>query len=277
MPALVAKVGSGLGKYEDYFGVTAWTGNGTTFKLETVSAKKTPRALKVATATDENDNFVGQAKYGTDTIYEVENSYDLVAGTLKLNDGGVLNAASNAMKTNGTPANTLCFLGPVAAGAEGVAPVYGCVIESVEWSTGNGQWPRLTVRGIMKTTAAISLLVTNSYQFSAMDWDLTGTKTAQAPWLTIGAGAKITGSSYGITGRLEYHEETGVVLAIALTGATHKATVDGVEITAAPAFTAVSPFAAGDIIQSPGRDVNATSFATASAEAQLDLGADTAS
>jgi hypothetical protein len=220
---------------------------------------------------------VGQAKYGTDTILEVENSYDLVAGTLKLNDGGVLNAATNAMKTNGTPANTLCFLGPVAAGAEGIAPVYGCVIESVEWRTGNGQWPRLTVRGIMKTTAAISLLVTNSYQFSAMDWDLNGTKTAQAPWLTIGAGAKITGSSYGITGRLEYHEETGAVLAIALTGATHKATVDGVEITAAPAFTAVSPFAAGDIIQSPGRDVAATAFATASAEAQFDLGADTAS
>jgi hypothetical protein len=276
MPALVAKVGYGLGKYEDYFGVTAWTGNGTTFKLETVSAKKTPRALKVATATDENDNFVGQTKYGTATIFEVENSYDLVAGTLALNTGGVLNAATNAMKTNGTPANTLSFLGPVAAGAEGVAPVYACVIESVEWRTGNGQWPKLTVRGIFNV-AGIAALVTNSYQFSSMAWALTGTKTAQAPWLTIAAGAKITGSSYGITGRLEYHEETGAVLAIALTGATHKATVDGVEITAAPAFTAVAPFAAGDIIQSPGRDVAATAYATASAEAQLDLGADTAS
>lgn len=276
MPALTATVGYGLGQYEDYFGVTAWTGNGTTFKLNTVSARKTPRALKVATATDENDNYVGQKKYGTNTIMEVENSYDLVYGTLALNDGGVLNAATNAMKTNGTPANTLCFLGPVAAGGTGIPPVYAAVIESVEWRTSNGQWPRLTIRGIMNV-AGIASLMTNSYQYSSMDWDLTGTKTAQSPWLTVNAGAKITGSSYSITGRLEYHEETGAVLAIAITGATHKVTVDGVEITTAPAFTAVSPFAAGDIIQSPGRDVTAISYATASAEAQLDLGNDTAS
>lgn len=273
MPALTATVGYGVAAYNDYFGVSAWTGNGTTYKLNLVSAKSTPRGKQVATATDENDNIIGQTKWGTDTIFEAECSYDLVAGTLTLNPSGVLNAAGNAMKTD---AGTIQFLGPVAAGATGIAPVYAALIESCEWRTGNGQWPRLTVRGIYDT-AGIASLTTNSYQFSAGDWDLTGTKTAQAPWLTLAAGAKLTGSSYSHSGSIVYHDETGAVLAIAITGSSHKYTAEAVEVTVAPTFTAVSPLAAGDIIQKPGRDATATSYATASAEAQLDLGADTAS
>jgi hypothetical protein len=276
MPALTATLGYGVGQYEDYFGITALTGNGSTYQLKLIKSTKTPRAKQVALAQDDEGNTISQTKWGTDTIFDATCVYHLVSGTFAMNSGGTVNADGNAMKTNGTPANTLLFLGKVSAGAEGVPPVYEAMIESIDIKTSNGSWPEVTVKGVFNT-AGISSLFALTPTFSVMDFTLYGRKTAQLMGATLSAGSKATGSGYSLTGNLSYHEDTGAVLAIALTGAVHKVSGDAVEVTVAPTFTAAGLFVAGDIIQKPGRDATATTYGVASFEAQLDYGKDTAS
>jgi hypothetical protein len=244
MPALVPTVGYGVGTVDDYFGLAG-------AYLKVVSNKKTPHAKSVAKAQDENGNELAETKYGTDTIFDIETTYDLVGGTL----------VTSAVK-----------LGKYTAGAEGVAPLNVAIADGMSVKTSNGSWPQLTVKGVFSETSDISAL------FDAADGDLPtftcpaftikGAKLAQVIGVTMGATtARCTGSGLSFDGKIEWHTETGATLAGALTGAELKITGEAVEITAAATVTAATPFAAGDIIQKPGSDRKATGYATASWEA----------
>jgi len=239
MPALVATSGYGVGAAEDYFGYTVLNAG-----LKLVSSKKTPHAKSAAVAVDEKGNNIAETKYGTDTIFDIENEYDLVSGTLDTSD---------------------LVLGTVAAGSEGVAPLLAAVVSEVSGKTSNGAWPRISVKGV--TNASIAALFTDLPTFTCPALTIASTKTAQLLGATLAVGAKQTGSSFTFAGKIDYHTETGATLAAALTGAELKCSADAVEVTAAVVFTSATPFAAGDQVQKAGRDGNPTAYGTGSFEA----------
>lgn len=244
MSALTQAYGYGLGPVDDFFGLAS-------ANLKLVASKKTPHALSLAKAEDRDGNELAETKYGTDTIFDVENEYDLVKGTL--NTGTLL-------------------LGLIVAGSTGIAPLFEAILESIAVKTSNGAWPKLTVKGAMIAAASpngVSSLFTNLSTFTCPSFTVYGKKSAQLFGFTLASGAEITTGGFSFDGKIEWHTETGVTLAGALTGAEFKADADSVEITAAPAFTAVSPFAAGDVIQKPGRDAKATGYATSKVEATV--------
>jgi hypothetical protein len=240
MPALTPTLGYGVGAAEDNFGLTVLNAG-----LKLVASKKTPHAKSAAKAQDEGGNEIAETKYGTDTIFDVECSYDLISGTL---DTATL------------------ALGLIAAGAEGVAPLYAVVVSNISGKTSNGAWPQITVKGAMNA-AGIATLFTDLPTFTCPSFTLTAKKTAQLLGFTLATGAKQTGTGFSFDGSLTWHTETGTTLAGALTGAELKATAEAVEVTAAVVFTAVSPFASSDQVQKAGRDAKPTAYGTGSAEA----------
>ena len=244
--ALTPAYGYGLGPVDDFFGLAA-------SNLKLVKSTKTPHAKSVAKAPDEHGNEVAETKYGTDTIFDVSNEYDLISGTF----------ATSGLK-----------LGKYAEGGTGVAPLYESIADGVDVKTGNGQWPKITVKGVTILAAAPA---GGSALFNSADGDLptftcpsitlNGSKSAQPIFFTLASGAKLTGSGFSFDGKLDWHTETGQTLAGALTGAEMKVDGDAVEISAAPAFTAATPLVAGDVVQKPGRDASPTGYATAKMEA----------
>ena len=240
--ALTADYGFGVTGYDDFFGIASST-------LKLITSKKTPHALSVAKAQDEDGNEIAETKYGTDTIFDVECTYDLVSGTLDT--------------------DTL-VLGKYAEGATGVAPLYESVCNGIAVKTSNGAWPSITLKGTMKMAAApagVSALFADLRTWTCPTFTIAGKRKAQLIGLTLSTDSEPTGSSMSLDGQLSWHTESGTTLAGALTGAELKVTGEAVEIAAAPVFSAATPFAAGDIVQKPGRDAKATDYATASAEA----------
>ena len=251
MSALVPAYGYGLGPVDDFFGLASSS-------LKLVKSTKTPHTKSVAKAQDEAGNEIAETKFGTDTIFDVTNEYDLISGTL---DTATLK------------------LGLHAAGATGVAPLYESIADGLSGKTSNGSWPRITVKGTMVAAASpsgVSSLFTDLPTFTCPSVTLNGKKTAQPIFFTLATGAKLTGSGFSFDGKFEWHTETGVTLAGALTGAELKVNADSVEITAAPAFTAGTPFVAGDVIQQPGRDASPTAYANTKWEASKTYAPDVA-
>ena len=242
MSALTPAYGYGLGPVDDFFGLASAS-------LKLVKSTKSHHSKSVAKAQDEAGNEIAETKYGTDTILDVTNEYDLISGTL---DTATLK------------------LGKYPAGATGVAPLYESIADGIAVKTSNGSWPRVTVKGAMVEAASpngVSSLFTDLPTFTCPSVTLNGKKTAQLIFATLATGAKLTGSGMSFDGKIEWHTETGVTLAGALTGAEMKVNADAVEITAAPAFTVASPFVAGDVITKPGRDASPTAYATGKWEA----------
>lgn len=246
MPALTPTVGYGVGTVDDYFGLAI-----SPSYLKVVSSKKTPHAKSVAKAQDENGNELAETKYGTDTIFDIETTYELPSGSF----------VTSSLK-----------LGKIAAGAEGIPPLNVAIVDGVSLKTSNGSWPQLTVKGVFSETVDISTLFNGTDgdlpTFTCPAFTIKGAKVAQVIGVTMGATtARCTGSGMSFDGKIDWHTETGATLAGALTGAELKITGEAVEITAAATVTNATPFAAGDIIQKPGSDRKATGYATASWEA----------
>jgi hypothetical protein len=240
--ALTATIGYGVAAYDDFFGKASAT-------LKMISSKKTPHALSVAKAQDHDGNEIAETKFGSDTLFDVECTYDLTSGTL---DTATL------------------ILGKIAEGATGVAPLYECICNGIAVKTSNGAWPQITLKGVMKAAAApngISSLFAEVRTWTCPSFTLTGKRSAVLIGLTIADDAEVTASGLTFDAQLSWHTESGTTIAGALTGAELKVTGDAVEITAAPVFSAATPFAAGDIVQKPGRDGKATDYATGSVEA----------
>ena len=241
MPALTPAYGYGLGPVDDFFGLAA-------SNLKLVKSTKNPHPKSVAKAQDESGNELAETKYGTDTIFDVTCVYDLISGTYDTAD---------------------LKLGKYDEGGVGVAPLYESIADGVDVKTDNKTHPQTTVKGATILTASpagVSSLFNDAEgdlpTFTMPSFVLKGAKIAQYLGCSIATGARISASSLSLSGKIDWHTETGETLAGALTGAELKASATPVEISAAPVFTAATPFAAGDVIQKPGRDATAIDYAS---------------
>ena len=218
---------AGFGKGTDYFDLpTALTNT----DLKFIESSITPMATSVEHAQDADGNIAGQGDYEAGPCDAVECSYDLLSGTLNL--------------------NTL-FLGPITNGA-----VELC-IESIDVTTSNSAWPRVTVSGYTGVTNE-----TDMPKFYLPSITINGKKIAQGLDFSVGANCRLTGSSIAASG--EFHhalDEDGEVAAMAFTGATIEVSGDAVEIAGAVTWT---PGVTWTETQSPGASNSNVSWGTAS-------------
>jgi hypothetical protein len=223
---------AGYGIGTDYFGlVTLATPN-----VKLVSSKATLLSASVAKAQDENGNEVAETKFAADGPSEVECVYDVIAGTVD---------------TSSTSA--WCAIGDIGADT---------VCTGQAGKTSNGSWPQITVKGVYGTGLVAKFTNVNKWTMPA--FTITGKRSAALIGATL-TGGSVTGSSFSMDAKVDYHRESGLVVACALTGAELKVTNEGVETTGTLAFAPAAPFAATDQITT-SVDTKATDYATGSIE-----------
>jgi hypothetical protein len=218
---------AGYGIGMDYFGLASAS-------LKLISSKANLLSASVAKAQDEDGNEVAETKFAADGPSEVECVYDLVASTLN----------TNTLK-----------LGRVGS--------TDVICSGIAGKTSNGSWPQITMKGVSGT--GMYAKFTNIAVWTCPSFVLNGKRSAMLIGATLGEGASVTGSSFALDGKIDYHRESGTVIAAALTGAELKVTNEAVETTGAIAWTAATPFAATDKITTSG-DTKATDYATGSIE-----------
>ena len=202
--------------------------------LKLVSSKSSKMPASVATATDDDGNTIAETKFASDGPNEVECVYDLIDGTKDMAD--------------------------FALGRIGSTDV---ICNSVAVKTSNGAWPQITLKGVQGT--GLYDKFTNIETWTLPSVTINGKRSAMLIFATLGAGASVTGSTLTYDGKLDFHKESGTVIAAALTGAEMKVTNEAVETTGAISWTAGSPFASTDLVTS-GTDTKATDYATGSCE-----------
>jgi hypothetical protein len=218
---------AGYGNGTDYFGIASAS-------LKLVSGKASLLSASVAKAQDEDGNEVAETKYAADGPYEVECVYDLTSSTLN----------TNTLKL----------------GRVGTTDV---ICSGIAVKTSNGAWPQVTMKGVSGT--GLYAKFTNIDVWTCPSVTLAGKRSAMLIGATLGEGANVTGSSLSLDGKIDYHRESGTVIAAALTGAELKVTNEAVEVSAAIAWTAASPFASTDKI-TESTDTKAVDYATGSIE-----------
>lgn len=202
--------------------------------LKLVSTKSTLLSASVAKAQDEDGNEIAEKKYASDGPYEVECVYDLISGTLDTNT--------------------------LALGRVGSTDV---ICSGIAVKTSNSSWPQITLKGVQGS--GLYDKFTNIETWTCPSVTLNGKRSAMLIFATLGTGASVTGSSLSLDGSIDYHRESGTVIAAALTGAELKVTNEAVETSGAVAFTAGSPFESTDII-TKSSDTKAVDYATGSVE-----------
>ena len=218
---------AGYGIGTDHFSLAS-----TSLKL--VSEKGTLLSASVAKAQDEDGNEVAETKFAADGPSEVECVYDLTSGTLDI--------------------------ATISLGRIGTTDV---IASGVAIKTSNGSWPQITVKGVSGTGLFAKFTNINTWTLPAKV--INGKRSAQLIFATLGTGASCTGSSLSYDAKIDYHRESGTVIAAALTGAEMKVTNEAVETSGAIAWTIATPFVSTDQITAGG-DTKATDYATGSIE-----------
>ena len=176
---------TGFGGKTDHFGFA-------TTDLILQESSKVPRKANEATALDENGDVAVTKLYGNDagTIYDVSCTYLLKSGTLNLNTLSVGELSS------------------------------GVFAGSIEVTTSNGDWPKITVSGALGYAAF-----------------LTGGKFAQVMSFTVAGGA-LNGSSISVSCETaEANDGEGEPVAYAASFPNAEVTAEGVYVTEAFAWT----------------------------------------
>jgi hypothetical protein len=202
--------------------------------LKLVSTKSNLLSASVAKAQDEDGNEIAETKYASDGPNEVECVYDLISDTLDTDT--------------------------LALGRVGSTDV---ICSGIAVKTSNGAWPQITLKGVQGTDLYDKF--TNINTWTCPSVTLNGKRSAQLIFATLAEGNFVTGSSLSFDGKVDFHRESGTVIAAALTGAELKVTNEAVETTAAITWTAGSPFASTDKITT-SNDTKAVDYATGSIE-----------
>jgi len=225
---------AGFGSQTDYFNIPTLITN---TDLHFIESSTTPMAISVEQAMDENGNVAAEDSYESGPAAAIECVYDLLAGTLDLDD---------------------VYLGFITASNPKVVAV------SIGLVTSNGAWPRLTVSGFTGVTNE-----TTMPQFFLPAITVNGLRQAQGLDFTVAAGCRLTGSSLTASGEFHHALDTdGAVAAMAFTGANAEISMDAVEITAAVGWT---PGGTWIETQAPGASNSNISWGTASASATKKL------
>ena len=218
---------AGFGSGTDFFDIpTLITNTG----LKFIESSTTPASVSVEHAMDEDGIIVGQGDYEGGPATAIECVYDLLSGTLDLAD---------------------LYIGYQLLSDPKVVAV------SMEISTSNGAWPRLTVSGFTGVTNE-----TTMPQFVLDTITINALRQAQGFDFTVDAACRLTSSSYSISG--EFHhalDADGDVGAMAMTGCTAEISGEAVEISGIVAWT---PDAAFTETQAPGADNANIAWGTAS-------------
>ena len=217
----------GFGKGTDYFALpTVLSNTNVTF----IESSITPMAISIEHAQDEDGNIAGQGDYEAGPCDAIECQYDLLGGTLNL---------------------STIDLGFIAATSPAV------VITSVDVSTSNGGWPRISVSGYTGVTDTADMP-----SFALPSITINGKRQAQVLDFSVGANCRLTSSSLSASG--EFHHalnEDGEVGAMAMTGATVEISGEAVEIEGVVTWT---PGGTWTETQAPGASNSNISWGTAS-------------
>ncbi|MBP5545176.1 MAG: hypothetical protein ILM98_13960 [Kiritimatiellae bacterium] len=197
------------------------------------SASTQPRNHSLAEALDERGNTAARTLYGgDDDIKTVTVTYALKSGTF----GGSSNKITIG-KTN--------------------------LVESVKVTTSNGAWPTIEVTYHDGETSANGVTVTGD-DFELAFPEIEALKVAQPLMVSVGTGAKLTGSSITFKcDRAELQDDHGALCATAYSHGTLEVTADAVAVTADPSFTFTSPAAVEEF---GGLSESNTAYGTSSAK-----------
>jgi hypothetical protein len=226
----------------DHFGLATTEGD---YILKLHESSTTPHPKGSEDATDEDGNMVDRGYYVTGPGTPVECVYKLVSGTLDMSD-----------------------LDPLGKGT-------GKVIASASMNPTNGDWPTLTVTGILYASVPATL---PTFTWPALTF--TGTKKAQLPGFNaVGGDVRLTGATYEMAG--EIHHVLGdkdTVANIAFTGALLTVSADVIRISGAPVVTptAEGPIEDAEVTQAAGGTAGITSWTTGTFGAELHLTPDVA-
>ena len=210
-----------FGALTDHFGILAIADGGGVLgdKIELIESTLTPLAESRADAEDENGDVVASTYYG--------------------NDGGTIKEASSTflIKT-GTVDISLLKLGELATGK---------VVESIEITTSNKDWPKITVSGKLGMTA-LQKPTGKAATAKLPDLDIVGARRAQEISFSIGAGGRLTASSLKASGKIsQANNGMGEPVAFAVNFENCEVTATQVRVSAAPTVTV-----SGSLVQTQG-------------------------
>lgn len=190
---------SGYGRDTDFFGLAT---GGLVFHAGNII----PKPQTMVRAMNEDGDPVAENSFDGGPADAVEVDYRLISGTLNLNTlslGYILNGAAN--------------LG----------------IVSLVFATSNTDWPTLKATGFTGVTDFATMPV-----FTLPSITISGLKKAQAFDFSVGADCRLTASGFSATAEFSHVlNGTGVVGAMAMSGAILEQTGEAVEITGAVTFT----------------------------------------
>lgn len=194
---------AGFGSGTDYFDIPTLITN---TNLKFIESSTTPMAVSVERALDADGNVAGQGDYEAGPAAAIECTYDLLAGTLDLDD---------------------LYLGYQAESDPKVVAV------SIEITTNNSAWPRLKVSGFTGVTNETTMPL-----FYLPAITVTGIRQAQGLDFTVGATCRLTSSSLVASGEFHHALDADAdVGAMAFTGANIEISGEAVEIDAAVSWT----------------------------------------
>lgn len=204
------------GALTDHFGILAIAQGGDTLGdfIKLVESTKVPIPNERADAKDEYGDIVASSYYGNSggTLYDASSTFAIYRGTVQLD---------------------MLKLGELSTGV---------VVESIEVTTSNGDWPMIKVSGKLGMDA---VQVPDGKLATATlpaDIDILGAKMAQTMLFSVGAGCRLTASALKATGKISQVDDgLGEPAAYAVEFETAEITADFVRVTAAPSWTVSSP------------------------------------
>lgn len=231
--------------YEPFGGRTDPFGIATSDLILQESSEETD-ALSRADAQDENGDIAASTWHGN-----TEGALKTISATYLLKSGALELDTLKLGEITGTP---------------------NVVRETIEASTENGDWPKITVSGKSGTqtiTAPDGFLNT----FTLPKITLTGAKRAQLISFTTAEGCRLTGSSLSASVDLAQVEDgLGEPAAHGLSGGIAEISADFVAVTTAPGWTVTGDFTE---TQPPGDSEGQAAYHTGSGKAEMVLERDT--
>lgn len=236
-----------FGALTDHFGILALTHDGGTMAdvLELVDSSKVPIAKSRADAQDESGDVAASTYYGNaaGALYTASSTFRLKSGTISLNE---------------------FTIGELATGK---------VVNDVEASTANSQWPEIKFDGILGTPAIQA--PTGKEAFATLpDIDIVGAKLAQVMDFTVGAGGRLTGCTFKASATLDQaNDGMGEPVAYAISFSPATVSAEFVRVTAQPAWTVSSPLVE---TSAPSTVEPEAAYHTSSAEGEIPITRDNA-
>jgi hypothetical protein len=192
---------SGYGRDTDFFGIA-----GVAPGLVFFGGNKVPKPQTMVRAMNEDGDPVAEDSFDGGPADAIENDYRLLSGSLNLN---------------------LLSLGYVLVGSANRA------IVSITVTTSNTEWPTLKVVGFDAVTNYTTMPI-----FTLPSISISGLKKAQGLDFSVGSACRLTGSSWSATAEFAHAlNGTGVVGAMAMSGALLEQSGEATEITGAVTWT----------------------------------------